>query len=65
MILTYLNINPDLLITLVASKRSMGRGRALGYLSPLGKCSAPLGKVEWENESGDQWHDMVSCKSQK
>ena len=45
MILSYPNINPELLIKVVASKGKMwAETPSLGYLTPLGKSSAFLGK---------------------
>ena len=38
----------------------MGRGTCLGYLSPLGKSSAYLGRYWMGNESVVQWRRMVS-----
>ena len=63
MILAHINVNPELLIKLVVSKLIMW-GTSLGYLSPLGKSSASIGRVWWE-VLGDKWHGMVSRKSRK
>ena len=66
MILTDININPELLIQLVASKlRIWGRGTSLRYLPFLGKSSASLGMGWAGNESGDLSRDMALHKSQK
>ena len=43
---------------------NMSGSMSLGYLSPLGKSSASLGRVRWE-VFGDWWHDMASRKSHK
>ena len=65
MILTDIKISPELLIKLVSNKlRMWGRGTSLGYLVPLGKSSASLGKSGWKT-LGDQWRGMASHKSQK
>ena len=40
----------------------MGRVTSLGYLPPLGKSSASLGRVGWE-ALGEQWCGMASHKS--
>ena len=42
----------------------MDRGTSLGYLPPLGKSSAFLGRTEWE-ALGDQWRGMASFKSHR
>ena len=61
MILTHLDINPKLLIKLVASKLKIWAETSLGYLPSPGKS---LGRVEWE-VVGDQWCGMASRKSHK
>ena len=44
--------------------KNVGRGITLGYLPPLGKSSALLGRVGWE-VIGDQRLGMTSCKLNK
>ena len=65
MILTHININPELLIKLVASMlRMWAEADPWHTLLPLGKSSAFLGRVGWE-VLGDQWRGMTSRKSHK
>ena len=52
------------MILLFQSERKyVSRDTCIGYLPPLGKSSAFLGKGWAGNEIGDQWRGMVSRKS--
>ena len=67
MILAHININPELLTKLVASKLRMGQRHILRILVTTRKIfSFPreVSKVKWE-VPGDQWRDMASGNSYK
>ena len=66
MFLTWLNINFELSKIGCNQTKYAGRGTCLEWLPPPEKSSGSLGnnKCGWE-ALGDQWHDMVSCKSHK
>ena len=61
MILTHINIHPELLIKEVAIKLRMWvEAHPYDTCQPLRKSSASLGTVWVGNENGDLWHGMVS-----
>ena len=67
MILAHINIDPELLTKLVASKLRMGQIHILRILATTRKIfSFPreVSKVEWE-VLGDQWREMASGNSYK
>ena len=62
-ILTWLNINFELLKIGCNQARYVGRGTCLGWLSPPEKSSTSLGDNMDKKHLCDQWHGMASCKS--
>ena len=55
MILTHINISPELFIKLIPNKLRLW---AEGYFPSLGKSSASLGRIGWE-VLGDQWRGIA------
>ena len=62
-ILTWLNINFELLKIACNQASYVSRGTYLGWLSLPEKSSASLGDNKDKKHLCDQWHDMASWKS--
>ena len=62
-ILTWLNINFELLKIGCKQARYVGRGTCLGGLSSPEKSSASLCDNKDKKHLRDKWHGMASCKS--